>query len=730
MFDKFKTVKIARAISGQSTGNVRLGDQYRDQGNWEKAAEHYQQHLDAHPSNFAIWVQLGNCLKEARQFPEARTAYERAIALNNRDADVFLQQGHLFKLTGRTADAIASYRRSLELAPESQDALTELLNLNATQEVAAVLGEAAIENISAAQSTTWLDIKDLIVYVRDNSSLSGIQRVVANLVTHGQESPAIKNVIIPIIPEYENFRIFSVNIRLVKALITMIEEGSAHRTLMDAAIDAVMASRREILPARGDTLVIAGAFWIYDHYDMIAQLRREGVLFGIFIHDLIQIKYPQYVHQGANTVFQKRLVELLQLVNFVLTNSEFVAGEVREYVAERMNFSVPVKAIPLATELRSGHSIPSVVSADIREVASRDFALCVCTIEVRKNHIYLLHVWERLRQEMKGQRVPDLVFVGKWGWDVQSLREYLDQTGIEGDWLHIFNGISDSSLEYLYQHCLFTTYVSFAEGFGLPIGESFAHGKPCIASNVTSLPEVGGKLARYVDPFSVESGYDVFRRTIQDRSDLALWTKQIEAGFKPKSWQQFSEDFFLALEELSATQGSATEINCVIPAGQIVTLGDRALQELVDDGERLITIRMARVSGWHPVEEWGVWASRRRAKLRFLTSLPESEPIKIYLRLNLPEGTGTARVIVRCGEIETPARLQQGHEFIIADGAVGGHGAVEIDLLSQGPFSRPDKREIFVGLTALAYASSTDLTGRISLLEKITLYRRIRGRSA
>lgn len=722
MFNRLKAPKTVREISTEENESVRRGDQYRDQGAWEKAAESYQKHLDVHPSHFAIWVQLGNCLKEAGRFSEAGTAYARAIALNSQDPDVFLQQGHLFKLAGRSVDAIASYRRSLELLPESQDALIELLNLNANQEVSDVLGEDAIRKITIAQSTTWLDITDLIAYARENGSLSGIQRVVANLVSHAQGSAETNNAIIPVIPEYDNLRVFSVNIRLVKALITMLEEGATDRQLVNSKIDAIFASRREVMPVRGDFFVIAGAFWIYVHYDMIAQLRRRGVLFGLFIHDLIQIRNPQYVHHDATVVFQKRLVDILQLVNLVLTNSEYVAREVREYLTERMNFSVPVQAIPLATELRSTHLVHSIVSHDIQEIASQDFVLYVCTIEVRKNHIYLLRIWERLRQEMKGSRVPDLVFVGKWGWDIAPLREYLDKAGIEGNWLHIFNGISDAALAYLYERCLFTTYVSFAEGFGLPIGESFAHGKPCIASNVTSMPEVGGKLARYIDPFNIVTGYEMFRQTIQDRADLAQWTKKIEEEFKPKSWQQFCDEFFLALEEFSTGEDSDTEINCIIPEGQIVTLGDRALQELVDDGERLITLRMGRVSGWHSVEDWGVWASKRRAKLRFLTELAEHEPIKIYLRLNAPHGTRSARVLIRCGEIETQARIAESREFILADGGIARNGVLEIEILSQGPFSRPDNRELYVGLTALAYCRSADPIGRVSLLEKITLY--------
>ena len=60
--------------------------------------------------------------------------------------------------------------------------------------------------------------------------------------------------------------------------------------------------------------------------------------------------------------------------------------------------------------------------------------------------------------------------------------------------------LTDADLKVLYEGCLFTLFPSFYEGWGLPVTESLAFGKPCIASNRSSIPEAGGKLARYIDP--------------------------------------------------------------------------------------------------------------------------------------------------------------------------------------------------------------------------------------
>ena len=47
-------------------------------------------------------------------------------------------------------------------------------------------------------------------------------------------------------------------------------------------------------------------------------------------------------------------------------------------------------------------------------------------------------------------------------------------------------------------------YISYFEGFGLPILEGMMAGVPVISGNLTSLPEVGGNAVIYVDPFNIK----------------------------------------------------------------------------------------------------------------------------------------------------------------------------------------------------------------------------------
>ncbi|MBO0949261.1 glycosyltransferase family 4 protein [Fibrella forsythiae] len=104
-----------------------------------------------------------------------------------------------------------------------------------------------------------------------------------------------------------------------------------------------------------------------------------------------------------------------------------------------------------------------------------------------------------------------------------------------------YQPINDTKLQSLYTNALAFVFPSLYEGFGIPVLEAFACGCPCVLSNTSSLPEVGGDAAQYFDPKEEDSIAQSVERVISDES---LRSSLISKGYQRLSlfsWAQTVE---------------------------------------------------------------------------------------------------------------------------------------------------------------------------------------------
>ena len=111
---------------------------------------------------------------------------------------------------------------------------------------------------------------------------------------------------------------------------------------------------------------------------------------------------------------------------------------------------------------------------------------------------------------------------------------------------------SDAELLSLYDGCQFTLFPSLFEGWGLPVTESLARGRPCVSSNRASLPEAGGDLASYFDPDNLEDAYRAVRAVIDDPAHLEAWRERVARDFRHVPWEHSAEVMRRALNALEA----------------------------------------------------------------------------------------------------------------------------------------------------------------------------------
>lgn len=432
--------------------------------------------------------------------------------------------------------------------------------------------------------TLWIDVTGLLTWI---GQPTGIPRVIALLAQHLLQQPGLSVRLCKLVPTQRGFcqvaadpcqtrlneqfqrrtpflvwgyqRIGQVaqdlkqgNSPLARKLPREMREplGRSINLVRELACLAVKALRAPLryLQARcfekpvpfqpGDVLLDLGVSWGYPNYGQwVAQLKqRQGIRYALLVHDLIPWRCPQLFPEEAACEFVEWAEQAVPTADLLVVTSQSTKRDVDAYTKALQVPCPPVGIMPL------GVDIPSAVPEEepLPAAIDRPFVLCVGTLEVRKNHLLLYHVWRKLVQEHP-QEAPLLVLVGRPGWLVRDLLSQIANDPLVRDRIKILNGLSDRVLARLYRECLFTVYPSFYEGWGLPVSESLAFGKPCITSSSSSLPEAGGEFCEYHEPMDFARCYELVCRSILDAEFRRQWETRIRQHYQPWSWQQSQE---------------------------------------------------------------------------------------------------------------------------------------------------------------------------------------------
>jgi len=174
------------------------------------------------------------------------------------------------------------------------------------------------------------------------------------------------------------------------------------------------------------------------------------------------------------------------------------------------------------------------------DLLGRRFVVFCSTIETRKNHQLLIQIWERLRQEVTGEILPVLVFVGSWGWGTETVRLLSERNWRLRRHLRILNDISDQALIWLYRNARFTVFPSLAEGFGLPVSESLSFGTPVVVGNCPALIEASEGLMPAYDPLDLPAWLLEIRRLVLDDEYLRC-LRERAASYRGPSYDDFAD---------------------------------------------------------------------------------------------------------------------------------------------------------------------------------------------
>lgn len=260
-----------------------------------------------------------------------------------------------------------------------------------------------------------------------------------------------------------------------------------------------------------------------------------------FVHDLIPISYPEYSRPGENSRHQFRMETVLRYGNGIIVNSK----NTLEYLESYANHHSLVMPKSVVAHLATA----PLPSAKIQSPVDQAYFVMLGTIEPRKNHLLILHIWREMVEKV-GNDAPLLIIIGQRGWECENIIDILERCDAIRPYVIEKSMCSDQELSTYLTHARALLFPSFVEGYGMPLVEALSMGTPVIASNLSVFQEIAGDIPEYLDPLDGKGWMETIIEYMQPQS-----VKRIEQigrikDFVPLTWndhckrvEKFLDDF-------------------------------------------------------------------------------------------------------------------------------------------------------------------------------------------
>ncbi|MDE3083615.1 MAG: glycosyltransferase [Verrucomicrobiota bacterium] len=267
----------------------------------------------------------------------------------------------------------------------------------------------------------------------------------------------------------------------------------------------------------------------------------QGPRIALF-HDAVALKLPELTPAKTVARFPSYLRKLLAFDGIAAISEDSRTALIDYWRWIGASDVPPVQTLSLGIDLPSSNFQLSTLNSQLPVL------LCVGSVEGRKNHLALLTACEQLWK--CGLRF-ELRLIGLS--HPQTGRAALEKiTALQqaGRPLRYDGPVDDATVSAAYRECTFTVYPSLMEGFGLPILESLAYGKPCVCSSQGAL----GQAARGGGCVTIDSAEAAplaaaIERLLQNPAELAALAVAARARTF-KSWDNYATELVSWMQTL------------------------------------------------------------------------------------------------------------------------------------------------------------------------------------
>jgi len=260
------------------------------------------------------------------------------------------------------------------------------------------------------------------------------------------------------------------------------------------------------------------------------------------IHDLNFEHYPQDLPLFNRYYYRKYFPKFAKVATRIATVSQFSKEDIiQKYGIDEAKIDVVYNGAnesfaPISPALKK-----LVVE---KHTGGKPYFIFIGALNPRKNLVNLLKAFDIFKKTDKAS--IQLLIVGEKMHKTSEIFDTYENMNYKAD-VNFSGRLNGLELQKALASAIALAYVSYFEGFGIPIVEAFYTGTPVITSNITSMPEVAGDAALLVDPFSPE---DIASALSKMATDKKLRERLIEKGDKRKlefHWQKTADNLWSSI---------------------------------------------------------------------------------------------------------------------------------------------------------------------------------------
>ncbi len=268
------------------------------------------------------------------------------------------------------------------------------------------------------------------------------------------------------------------------------------------------------------------------------------------IHDLAYLHYPKHIPFLAERYYRYFIPRYLRKAAHILSVSEYTRQDLIK------QFHLPKgKITTTCNGIREAFTkYPSKLQAEQAETRSRysegkPYFLYVGALHPRKNVAGLIRAFDRFKEESKAPHL--LLLTGRKAWMTAEIERTLASAKHRSE-VRFIGYIDTRQLPALYRAAFALVYVSFFEGFGVPLLEAMYSNIPIITSKTSSMPEVCGPAALYARP---ENQHSITQAMLKIYRQPALRNHLVRQGKKQRekfNWQRAASDVKKAIDRIKS----------------------------------------------------------------------------------------------------------------------------------------------------------------------------------